>query len=304
MVRIIVAGPIRRFGRRLRDSEFRRDPKDQYDEKQFSHDPSRVEWPVYKNRNGHKKAQETQKFLCFAPFCGYKILPGRWSERSTDMTFQMSRRDLLRAGVGTAVAMNAFAGAAAFAQSVPVRSVPKDYKEDLFYREDWLGEPWRKPETAVLIHGNDESSTEWYAWVPRMAQQYRLIRPDLPGLGHSKVPAGFDYSLATLATFVTQVMDRAGIDSAHIIGAKTGGAVAMRLAADYPKRTRTLVVVGAPASPLVIADPSPIPQRDRLGSNASKEMIAYWNTLFSRPDREGVKGLDKALSNFDLAKEG
>src|SRR5881628_3348758 len=220
------------------------------------------------------------------------------------MTFQMSRRDLLRAGVGTAVAMNAFAGAAAFAQSVPVRSVPKDYKEDLFYREDWLGEPWRKAETAVLIHGNDESSIEWYAWVPRMAQEYRLIRPDLPGLGHSKIPPGFEYSLASLATFVTQAMDRAGVESAHIIGAKTGGAVAMRFAADYPQRTRTLVVVGGPASPLAIADPSPIPQRDRLGSNASNDMIAYWNTLFTRPDREGVKGLNQSLSNFDLAREG
>src|SRR2546427_461021 len=133
------------------------------------------------------------------------------------MTFQMSRRDLLRAGVGTAVAMNAFAGAAAFAQSVPVRSVPKDYKEDLFYREDWLGEPWRKPGTAVLIHGNDESSIEWYAGVPRMAQEYRLIRPDLPGLGHSKIPPGFEYSLASLATFVTQAMDRAGVESQHIM---------------------------------------------------------------------------------------
>src|SRR5207247_8517807 len=99
--------------------------------------PSRVEWPVYKNRNGHKKAQETQKFLFFAPFCGDKILPGRWSERSTDMTFQMSRRDLLRAGVGTAVAMNAFAGAVAFAQSVPVRRVPKDYNGELCYRDNW-----------------------------------------------------------------------------------------------------------------------------------------------------------------------
>jgi len=137
-----------------------------------------------------------------------------------------------------------------------------------------------------------------------MAQEYRLIRPDLPGLGHSNVPRGFEYSLANLATFVTQVMDKAGVDSAHIIGAKTGGAVAMRFAADYPKSTRALVVVGAPASPLVITDPSPIPQRDRLGSNASKEMIAYWNTLFSRPDREGAKGLNKSLSNFDLAKEG
>jgi 3-oxoadipate enol-lactonase len=208
------------------------------------------------------------------------------------------------ASVGLSALAGTLTSETARAQSLPVRSVKEDYKEDLFYREDWLGEPWRTPEPAVLIHGNDESSTEWYAWVPRMAQEYRLIRPDLPGLGHSNVPRNFDYSLANLATFVTQVMDKAGIESAHIIGAKTGGAVAMRLAADYPKRTRTVVAVGAPASPLMISDPSPIPQRDRLGSNASKEMIAYWNMLFSRSDREGVKGIDKALSNFDLAKEG
>jgi len=190
------------------------------------------------------------------------------------------------------------------AQSQPVRNVKDDYKEDLFYREDWLGEPWRKPEPVVLIHGNDESSVEWYAWIPRMAQEYRLIRPDLPGLGHSKVPPGFDYSLANLATFVTQVMDKAGVAAAHIVGAKTGGAVAMRLAAEYPNRTRSLVVVGGPASTLMIENPSSVPQLDRLGSHASKEMIAYWNTLFSRTDAEGVKGLNKALSNFDLAKEG
>ena len=100
------------------------------------------------------------------------------------------------------------------------------------------------------------------------------------------------------------VMDKAGVESAHIIGAKTGGAVAMRFAADYPKRTRTLVVVGGPASPLAIADPRPF--RSGIGSvrDVSKEMIAYWNTLFSKGDREGVKGLSESLSNFDLAKEG
>jgi 3-oxoadipate enol-lactonase len=190
------------------------------------------------------------------------------------------------------------------AQSLPVRSLKDDYKEDLFYREDWLGEPWRKPEAVVLIHGNDESSEEWYAWVPRMAQEYRVIRPDLPGLGHSNIPRGFDYTLPNLATFITQVMDRAGVDSAHIVGAKTGGAVATRFAADYPKRTRTLVVVGGPLATFKVADPSPIPQRDRLGSNASKEMVAYWNTLFREGDREGVKGLNKSLSNYDFAKEG
>jgi len=226
------------------------------------------------------------------------------------MSRTMSRRRMLRLGGGaaavagfSAVAGNRTSGALR-AQSLPVRPVGEDYREDFFYREDWLGEPWRRPEPVVLIHGNDESSVEWYAWVPRLAQEYRLIRPDLPGLGHSHIPHGFEYSLASLARFVIQVMDKAGVASAHIIGAKTGGSVAMRLAADYPTRTRTLVVAGGPAKPLAIANPSPIPQRDRLGSNASKEMIAYWNRLFSHPDREAVKGLSYAMSNFDLAKEG
>src|SRR5215510_3672174 len=223
------------------------------------------------------------------------------SRKGIDMSFRISRRDLLRAGSGIAAA---FTASRAFAQGVPVRSVAKDYKEDLFYREDWLGEPWRKPETAVLIHGNDESSTEWYAWVPRMAQEYRLIRPDLPVLGHSKIPAGFEYSLANLAKFVTQVMDRAGVESAHIIGAKTGASVAMRFAADYPRRTRSLVVAGGPVVPVNIENPSPIPQRDRLGSRAPKELVDYWNQIFSMANHDGVAGLNKAMSNFDLAKEG
>jgi 3-oxoadipate enol-lactonase len=222
----------------------------------------------------------------------------------------VSRRSLLQLGGGAVAVLggSALGGAltsrTTLAQGLPVRSVTGDFTEDFFYREDWLGEPWRKPEPVVLIHGNDESSVEWYAWVPRMAQEYRLIRPDLPGLGHSTVPRGFEYSQASLATFVTQVMDKAGVESAHIIGAKTGGTVAMRFAADYPKRTRTLIVASGPFSPLAIANPSPVPQLDRLGSKASKEMIEYWNTLFSRSDREGVKGLSRSLSNFDLAKEG
>ena len=219
------------------------------------------------------------------------------------MTGTISRRKVIVA-IGFSAVLGKLTPATMRAQSLPVRGLRDDYKEDFFYREDWLGEPWRKPEPVVLIHGNAESSVEWYAWVPRLAQDYRVIRLDLPGLGHSKVPRGFEYSLANLATFVAQVMDKAGVDSAHIIGAKTGGAVAMRFAADYPKRTRALVVVSGPASPNVISAPSPIPQRDRLGSNASKEMIAYWDTLFSRPRGEGENGLQKALSNFDLAKEG
>src|SRR5882757_6004948 len=161
------------------------------------------------------------------------------------MAITVSRRGLLQAGGGAAamLGVSAMVGEQAFAQ--PAGNEPK---QDLFYREDYFGEPWRKPETAVLIHGNDESSGVWYGWLPRMGQEFRLIRPDLPGFGRSKVPPRFEWSVKSLATFVAQVMDKAGVQSAHIIGAKTGGAIAMQFAADYPARTRTLSVVHVPTA--------------------------------------------------------
>jgi 3-oxoadipate enol-lactonase len=218
-----------------------------------------------------------------------------------------SRRRLLRLGCGTATtigvsaAIGALTSVQALAQDRPTSNFST---EDAFYREDWFGEPWRKPEAAMLIHGNDESSVVWFGWVARMAQEFRLLRPDLPGFGQSRIPAGFEWSLPSLATFTARVLDKAGVESAHIIGAKTGGAIAMQFAADYPARTRTLAVVSGPASVISISNPSSIPQRDRLGSTASKEMIEYWNNMFATAPEEGAKGLRKALSKFDLARDG
>ena len=225
------------------------------------------------------------------------------------MSRTVPRRTLLQLGGRTVAALGAAAwagrlnGDPLLAQSLPTRSIPANYTEDFFYREDWLGEPWLKPEPVVLIHGSNESSTEWYAWIPRMAQEYRVFRPDLPGCGHATVPKGFQYTLQNLAGYVVQVMDKAGIESAHIVGAKTGGATAMWLAADHPKRVKSLVVAGGPASQLEIANPSRVPQLDRLGSHASKGMIEYWNMLLANR-MDGSKGLAQAMNKYDLAKEG
>ena len=223
------------------------------------------------------------------------------------MAVTISRRGLLRCGWGTAAALGV---SGVIGELAPVRALAQGgaagnvANEEMFYREDWFGEPWRKPETAVLIHGNDESSVVWFGWVPRMAQEFRLLRPDLPGFGRSKVPAAFEWSLPSLATFVAHVLDKAGVESAHIIGAKTGGAIAMQFAADYPARTRTLSVASGPASVIIASPRSTVPQRDRLGSAASKEMVEYWNNMFGTAPQEAVKGLGTALSKFDLARDG
>jgi pimeloyl-ACP methyl ester carboxylesterase len=104
-----------------------------------------------------------------------------------------SRRDVLRFGSITAATLGVAAAGALGPMQATAQgaSASNASAEDFFYRDDWFGEPWRKPETAVLIHGNAESSIVWYAWLPRMGQEFRVLRPDLPGLrGGSTISVG------------------------------------------------------------------------------------------------------------------
>lgn len=169
----------------------------------------------------------------------------------------------------------------------------------MFYREDWLGAPWIDGEPVVFLHGNLETGEVWYGWVPRMAQQFRLFRPDLPGYGRSTVPANFDWSLENLAKVVASFLDAVGLESAHIVGAKTGGAIAMQFAATYPQRTRTLIVASGPFTPV---DPQfeNSSQLVRLGSAASKDEIAYFDKLRNETSPDTKRDIQKVLVKIDL----
>ena len=230
---------------------------------------------------------------------------------------KVSRRGMLHIGAGTAGALGISTlatdlGAMGALKSIDPESSVGDPQaaataqqsgNELFYRDDWLGAPWVKPDTALLIHGNDESSVSWFGWIPRMAQEFRLIRPDLPGFGNSPIPSNFEWSMPSLATTLAHLLDRLAVESAHIIGAKTGGAVGMQFAADYPRKTRTLTIVSGPvtrvASGIAFSAPSATSQQRRLGSSASKELIEYWNTLMgsTRPQtKAGMAKLEEALN--------
>ena len=227
-----------------------------------------------------------------------------------------SRRKVLQAGCGAVAAL----GLSGFADSPheasfdagesATRSDSQDLpcgilRDQIFYRDDWLGDPWVKPEPMLLIHGNDESSVAWFGWVARMAKEFRLIRPDLPGFGHSPIPPSFEWTMASLATIQANVLDALEIESAHIVGAKSGGSIAMQFAADYPKRTRTLTLVSAPVtrvdSKIAFATSSGSSQRRRLGSVAPKEMVDYWTTLMSstRPETKSGMGRVEAALNME-----
>ncbi len=169
----------------------------------------------------------------------------------------------------------------------------------IYYKEEWFGAPWLQPEPVVFLHGNLETNAIWYGWVPRMGQRFRLLLPDLPGYGRSTAPADFEWTLENFAKTTADFLDSLGIESAHIIGAKTGGAIAMQFAATYPKRTRTMVVA---SGPFTSVDPKTesTSQQVRLGSAATKEEMAYFDKMRDETRPETRRGMGKVISSIDL----
>jgi len=111
-------------------------------------------------------------------------------------------------------------------------------RAQIFYPGRWFGAPWLKPEPALFLHGNSETSEIWYGWVPRMGAALPPVSSrDLPGFGRSTVPSILNGPWQITRRPVAEFLDAMGIESAHINRAKTGGAVAMQFAATYPQRT-------------------------------------------------------------------
>lgn len=94
--------------------------------------------------------------------------------------------------------------------------------------------------------------------------------------------------------------DQASVASAHVIGAKFGGSIAMQFAADYPQRTRTLAVVSGPVSRPSISSAPSTPQGARLGSEAPKEQVDYWNAMMAAANREASQGAGRVLQAMNL----
>src|SRR5476649_1131959 len=87
---------------------------------------------------------------------------------------------------------------------------------------------------VVLLHGFPLSGAIWHEQQKQLAEQYRVIVPDLRGHGRSPAPAGV-YDMDLLARDVLALLDALQIQQAVIMGHSMGGYVtlaAWRIAAD------------------------------------------------------------------------
>ncbi len=118
---------------------------------------------------------------------------------------------------------------------------------EIFYEVYDFTDQRKSAETILLHHGLRGSYRLWYNWVPLLAGHYRVIAVDARGRGESTIPPpGFDWSMEQFATDDLAVLDAAGVERVHYVGASFGGVVGEYLGARYPDRLRTLTLVSAP----------------------------------------------------------
>src|SRR4051812_28274568 len=113
----------------------------------------------------------------------------------------------------------------------------------MFYRDDNLTDPWITPEAAFLLHGNSENGLAWNGWMPFLARRFRIVRPDMRGFGKSTpMPEDYPWSVDEIIDDYIRLADHLRIDRFHLVGAKLGGGLSLRLAAMHHTRVRTLTV--------------------------------------------------------------
>ena len=93
----------------------------------------------------------------------------------------------------------------------------------------------------LMIQGLGADRRGWMLQQAFFARTHRVVTFDNRGVGASGKPAG-PYDLEVMAGDAVAVLDAAGIDRAHVMGASMGGVIAQILAVRHASRVRSLVL--------------------------------------------------------------
>lgn len=175
--------------------------------------------------------------------------------------------------------------------------------------------------TIVLLHGFPLDGSIWNEVAEELANEYRVIVPDIPGSGASTF-AGEELSVEDMAESVLLILKAESIDNAIIAGHSMGGYAAIAFADLHPEMTAGLGMIHSSAAPdteekkeqrrksielfkkggknpfIKQMVPNLFASGSRQGINDTidktteialltdnKSLIAFYNAMINRPDR-------------------
>ena len=146
---------------------------------------------------------------------------------------------------------------------------------ELHYYDDDFTDPWRPAPAMLLQHGFSRNGRFWYNWVPLLSSQFRILRPDMRGMGESVISEEqFEPSLDIFVEDLRGILDQLGIEDVVYVGESFGGIIGLNFAHRFPERIRALVLCNTPCR---------LPSRDRSGrggdtDDALQRSVGAWST--------------------------
>jgi pimeloyl-ACP methyl ester carboxylesterase len=102
----------------------------------------------------------------------------------------------------------------------------------------------------VLIHGASGNTRDMtFSLAPRLADRYRVIVFDRPGLGYTDRISDRGSTIQQQAALLMQASRHLGADRPIVMGQSYGGAVALAWASNYPESVAALIPVSAVSNP-------------------------------------------------------
>jgi len=145
---------------------------------------------------------------------------------------------------------------------------------------------------VVLLHGFPEC---WYSWrhqIPRLAEHFHVVAPDMRGYNETSKPRD-GYDVASLVEDVLALARALGHERFGLVGHDWGGVVAWAAAARHPERVTRLAIVNAPHPTLFVR---------ALRSSPAQMLRSWYVLLFQIPGlaewlfrRDGGSFVDRVI---------
>lgn len=157
----------------------------------------------------------------------------------------MTRRNFLSQGTGL-LASTAVAGASVSPHAGEDTSLPatrthhiKADGMNIFYREAGAADA----PVVLLLHGFPTSSIQYRELIPRLADRYRVIAPDLPGFGFTEVPAdrGYKYTFDALTKTMLAFTEALQLKRYALYVFDYGAPTGFHMAMAHPERITAIV---------------------------------------------------------------
>jgi pimeloyl-ACP methyl ester carboxylesterase len=167
----------------------------------------------------------------------------------------------------------------------------------------------------LLLHGFPTSSHMFRDLIPRLADRYRVLAPDLPGFGQSDLPSReqFEYTFANLAKVMTRFTEVMGLDRFAIYIFDYGAPTGLRMAVAHPERVTAIVTQNGNAYVEGLSDGwNPIRAYWKEPTQANRDALrtlltpetTYWQYTSGVKDQSLVSPDGYNLDNYYMTRPG